>query len=115
LYVLVLNSIFGEPRPEVFGCIFFSQNDQQMETSFVPFGLLGVDFIEQFEVECIVERIAGTTEGQGCVSETDFLVNDVPEAQIDEYSVLPLCPFYKWVSVLVSGYNMLAVTVKFPN
>lgn len=92
LNVLIFLFVFGKSGPEFFWFVLFNEGEKQMEASFGPFGLLFVDFLEEFKCEGIFFGVTFSLECDGGWCEIDLFVLDVLKLNFKEYSVFSLGP-----------------------
>lgn len=77
-----------------------------MESSFIPFRLLGVNLVEELKFEGIFFLCAFTLKLEMGGGELNFLVNDVHEGEFNEYFVFTLSPFDVGVTKSGDTYSM---------
>jgi hypothetical protein len=98
LYVLVFFFVLDESGPEGGIEVFLFQDEEHVETCFVPLGLGHVDFFEEFKGEAVLLLRTFALEGQMGAGEFDLVVEDVHETEFYEDFVFSLGPFEGWVA-----------------
>ena len=95
LDVLILGSALDHPGPEGSISIFLFDDEEKVESGFVPLGGFGVDLLEELELEGILFVSDQSVEFEVGVGEIDFFFLDVHKGHLEEDLVLALSPLYQ--------------------